>query len=265
MKLVINIISDTSGNATEQIVKQTLLQFDIEAEVKIHPFIRDEETVRSLFNYLLIYGDNQIIYHSLQDSSLNLLLSNLCESHGLSHVDILSYSIETMANKLGLDARFSYNDESVYDTESFKRFNAIDFAVKNDDGKDFRAVYNADIVVIGVSRSSKTPLSMYLAGRGYRVANIPILLDVEVPGSLYEIDPDKIFGLYMDPERLSSYRKERLKSLDLDSESAYSDIDRIREELEYADEIMEDLGCTVIDVSHRSIEETADVIIQSLK
>ena len=145
-----------------------------------------------------------------------------------------------------------------------RRLDALDFAIKYDDGADFRGIKFCDIAIIGVSRSSKTPLSMYLASKGLRVSNIPLIVDSKAPRELFEIDPRRIIGLTIDKERLKSVRDERLKSLKLSSDSIYSSKERIEAELKYADGLMKDLGCFVIDVTYRSIEETSDIIIHYL-
>ena len=129
---------------------------------------------------------------------------------------------------------------------------------------DLRGLKSCDIAIIGVSRSSKTPLSMYLASKGYRVSNIPLLVDSKAPQELFEIDPDKIFGLTIDKAVLKKIREERLKSLGLSQNSLYSSTERIAAEIDYALELMNDLGASIIDVSYRSIEETSDIIISKL-
>ena len=135
---------------------------------------------------------------------------------------------------------------------------------KYDDGKDFRSLKACDIAIIGVSRSSKTPLSIYMASKGYKVCNIPILLNTSLPDELFEIDSKKIFGLTIDKNILKSFREERLKSLGLSGKSQYSDIRAIQKELDYAKAIMEDLDCVMIDVTYKSIEETSDIIINHI-
>lgn len=147
----------------------------------------------------------------------------------------------------------------------YKRLDALDFAIKYDDGRDFKGLKYCDICIIGVSRSSKTPLSVYLASIGYKVINVPILLESRVPRELFEIDSKKIFGLTLDKNRLQKIRKERLKSINLSSNSNYSDIGHIEKELDFANELMEDLDCQIIDVTYKSIEEISEYIISSIE
>ena len=146
------------------------------------------------------------------------------------------------------------------DSQYFKRMEAIEFAVKYDDGLGI-ALGEADIVLVGVSRTSTTPLSMYLGYLGYKVANVPIVREVEPPKALFEIDRTKIVGLTIDAERLSEIRQVRARLMRL-STSAYSELVEIYEELEHAAGIHRRLGCPVVDVSELSIEETAQRVLR---
>lgn len=123
----------------------------------------------------------------------------------------------------------------------------------------------ADVVVIGVSRTSKTPLCMYLAHKYIKAANLPLVPEIEPPEELFEINPKKIVGLTIDPEVLVKIRKERLKSLGLDANAIYATEERVKKEIKYAEEVMKRLGCTVIDVTNKAVEETANVILNVLK
>lgn len=151
------------------------------------------------------------------------------------------------------------------DENYFKKVEAIEFAVKYDDGKDPRGARKADICLVGISRTSKTPLSMYLANKFYKVANIPLVPEVGVPKEVFEKDVDRVIGLICRPEKLITIREERLKSLGLSSGARYANFDRIREELEYSKKIMEEIGCIVIDVTDKAIEETAEIILEHIK
>jgi regulator of PEP synthase PpsR (kinase-PPPase family) len=133
--------------------------------------------------------------------------------------------------------------------------------VKYDDGRDATGVLLADIVLVGVSRTSKTPLSMYLAHRMLKVANVPLVPELQPPEQLFSVSSDKVIGLVIDPEKLNMIRKERLKSLGLADNALYAQIERIKKELEHAQKIMSRVGCKVIDVSNKAVEETAGVIL----
>ncbi|MDD7383431.1 MAG: pyruvate, water dikinase regulatory protein [Peptoniphilaceae bacterium] len=264
MQLAINIISDTSGYATKQIVKQTLSQFDTKYQIKIYPNVRDIESLKSLLNYLLIYEDNQIIYHSLLDRNLNIYLNDFCNKNSIERVDVLSGSIDAVSKKLNKKPNLEVSSKFLYDSEYFRQFDAVEFAIKYDDGKDFKALKLCDIALIGLSRTTKTPLSIYLASKGYKVANIPLVLESAVPKELFEVDANKIFGLTLDKDHMVKIRRERLKLLNLPEDSQYSNPVRIDEEIAYAESIMEEIGCTKIDVTGRALEESADIILSQI-
>ena len=151
------------------------------------------------------------------------------------------------------------------DANYFRRVKAIEFAVKYDDGRDPQGLKRADIVLIGISRTSKTPLSVYLAHKGLNVANIPLVPEVAPPDELFELRKNVCVGLVTTPDKLNEIRRERLKSLGLTAQANYANLDRILEELDYAEKIMKRLGCPVIDVSNKAVEETADLILAILK
>ena len=152
------------------------------------------------------------------------------------------------------------------DDKYFGRIEAIEFAVKYDDGKDQHMLHEADLVLIGISRTSKTPLSIYIANKMYlKVLNIPLVPEVEPPKELFEIPKKKIIGLTNSIEMLNKIRTERVRCIGLRNGSNYSSLSRIIEELNYAEKIMKKLGCPIIDVSQKAIEETAQVILEIMK
>ena len=207
---------------------------------------------------------SKIIFNSLDNPTHNKALRNFCTDKDLLTMDFNSYSLASIGEYLGIDLDDIDLDEDVKIVHHYKRLDALDFAIKYDDGQDFTGLKYCDICIIGVSRSSKTPLSVYLASIGYKVSNIPLLIDAKVPRELFEIDHRKIFGLTIDKHRLQKIRNERLNSINLSTDSNYSDLGRIEKELAHAREIMEDLDCKVVDVTYKSIEEISDYIISNL-
>ncbi|MDD7464608.1 MAG: pyruvate, water dikinase regulatory protein [Anaerococcus sp.] len=263
--MVINIISDTSGHATEHLVNKTIVQFDIKVKIKVYPYVDNMLALEKVLNQIKEQEQKQILYNSIQDSKMNVYIDNFCDLYQIDTINLMGFSINKISEVFGIKPKENYDKNNFFESEFFRKMNALDFAIKYDDGKDFRSLKTCDIALIGVSRSSKTPTSMYLASKGYKVSNIPILLGNNVPRELYEIDNKKIFGLDIDPNVLREYRLQRLKSLKLSTDSQYSDKKRIDEELAYAKEIMEDLDCTIIDITNKSIEETSEIIINKLK
>ncbi|HDR5011418.1 TPA: kinase/pyrophosphorylase, partial [Bacillus anthracis] len=147
----------------------------------------------------------------------------------------------------------------------FKRIEAMEFAMQYDDSKDYRGLKNADVVLIGLSRTSKTPLCMYLANKGIKAINIPLMPEVEIPAELFEVDKKKIFGLVINPLQLIEIRKRRLDKFHrMPTGIEYASDARILEEFDFADRIMRRLGCKTIDVTQRAIEDTALIIIKAL-
>ncbi len=174
--------------------------------------------------------------------------------------------LEALENVLGYPPKRESGIIRRLDENYFKKVEAVEFAVKYDDGKDPRGgVKKADICLVGISRTSKTPLSMYLAHKNYKVANVPLVPEVPPPKELFEKDKRRIIGLVANPAKLNEIRQERLKSLGLDFTANYANVDRINMELEYSKEIMDKLGCIVIDVSNKAIEETAGIVIDYMK
>ena len=146
----------------------------------------------------------------------------------------------------------------------FRRIKAMEFAVKYDDGKNPRGFLEADVVLLGVSRTSKTPLSLFLANKNLKVANLPLVPQAHIPKEIWEVDSKKIVGLTNDPEVLNGIRKKRMIAYGLNPDTAYSDIDKIKEELEFANALYQKLDCVVINVATLSIEETASLIMDAL-
>ena len=141
----------------------------------------------------------------------------------------------------------------------------MEFAVKYDDGKNPLGLLKADVVIIGVSRTSKTPLSMYLAHKQIKVANVPLVPELAPPEELFKVPPYKIIGLLIDPFKLNEIRSERLKTMGLSDTATYADMKRIDDELAYAKGIMRRLPCQIINVSNRAIEETAGIIMEYVR
>lgn len=147
----------------------------------------------------------------------------------------------------------------------FKRIEAIEYSVKYDDGKHFSDIGEADALIVGVSRTSKTPLSMYLANKGYKIANIPLVPEVSIPDSVFKQKGLQVFGLTASPQYIANIRKSRAETLGLSKASQYNNLNRIKEELSYAEEVFKKLNATVINTEYKSIEESAFYIEKFLQ
>ena len=186
-------------------------------------------------------------------------------AEGIRTVDIMGPMMEAFGHMYNAKPGMEPGLVRKLDEEYFRKIEAIEFAVKYDDGKDPRGILKADVVLIGVSRTSKTPLSMYLAHQRIKAANIPLVPEVEPSEELFNISKKKIVGLKINPEKLFGIREERLKSLGLATHANYANYERILEELDYSEKIIKRIGCPVIDVSSKAIEETANIIIDMIK
>ena len=187
-------------------------------------------------------------------------MRRLCRRGRVHYCDLLGHPIDSISRVAGVAARMEPGVRAPLDDTYFKRIEAIEFAVRYDDGVG-GGLDDADIVLVGVSRTSKTPLSIFLGYLGYKAANVPIVKGVEPPAALFEIDRAKIVGLTIDPERLAEIREVRVRSMGAPRRK-YADLEAVFEELETAQRIHRRLRCPVIDVSELSVEETAMRIIR---
>ena len=263
--LIIYVISDSVGETAQQVAKAAISQFIINDnyEIRRFPYVVDKKFLMEILNS----GKNEdaIIIYTLVDESLSTLTKEYCENEGLSNIDLMSPILSEIAKKTDRKPRREPGIIRKLDETYFKRVEAIEFAVKYDDGKDPRGVLKSDIVLVGISRTSKTPLSMYLANKNIKVANVPLVPEIPLPKELNDINPKKIIGLTNTPEKLNKIRQERLKALGLSSNANYANLERILQELDYSDAVMKKLGCPVIDVSNKAIEETAGIILDLMK
>ncbi|PWG00766.1 pyruvate, water dikinase regulatory protein [Levilactobacillus bambusae] len=257
------VISDSSGETALTVAQTALSQFpSLKVNFQRFPFI---QTTSILNGILKLAGQKQaLIFHTLVDPALSNLVITFAREHHLAEVDCLQPAMHTIQALTGeVPESVPGLVHNLTDTY-FDRIAAMEFAVAYDDGKDPAGLLKADIVILGVSRTSKTPLSLFLANRNLKVANLPLAPQTQVPKELWEVNPNRIFGLTNRPELLRKIRQERMISYGLPVESAYSDTHKIQEELDYADQIYKKIGCLVIDVSNKSIEETATIIMESL-
>lgn len=260
---VIYVISDALGETAELVCRAAAAQFNgVKTKLRKIPYVQDETHIDDILEEAV--EEQAILVYTLVLARLRNYIERRAKEMNLVTIDILGPLINALEQKTGLQPKNIPNIVHRLDEQYFRKIEAVEFAVKYDDGKDPRGVLYADVVVIGVSRTSKTPLSMYLAHKGIKTANIPLVPEVTPPRELFLIPSNKIFGLVLSPEKLNQIRSERLKTLGLGTSADYANINRIMEELEYADQIMKKLGCMVIDTTTKAVEETASIIMQKL-
>ncbi|MCM3446786.1 pyruvate, water dikinase regulatory protein [Bacillus velezensis] len=258
---IIYVVSDSVGETAELVVKASLSQFNGSADdthIRRIPYVEDIGTINEVVS--LAKADGGIICFTLVVPEMRKYLVEQAEKANVLYYDIIGPLIDKMEAAYGLTAKYEPGRVRQLDEDYFKKVEAIEFAVKYDDGRDPRGILKADIILLGVSRTSKTPLSQYLAHKRLKVANVPIVPEVDPPEELFSVDPKKCIGLKISPDKLNHIRKERLKSLGLNDKAIYANINRIKEELEYFEKIVDRIGCQVVDVSNKAVEETANII-----
>lgn len=259
--LDIYIISDSLGETGALVAKAAISQFKTQDyRIKRFPYIHKLDELKTILSEASL-KQNTVIVYTIVDETLVNYIREFTTHMGILAIDIMNPIIEALEDRLHLPASREPGIIRKLDDDYFSRVAAIEFAVKYDDGKDPEGLEKAELVLVGVSRTSKTPLSMYLANRNIKVANVPLVIEVKPPQALFEIPSTKIIGLTNAPEKLNEIRVERLKALGLERGSSYATYERILDELEYADKIMKRIGCPIIDVSNKAIEETAEVIL----
>ncbi len=264
VKTVVYIVSDSIGDTAEFVVKAVASQFNSgHVDMRRKPFVESAEQIEEVFREAR--DCNAIIAYTLVVPELRKAMEQQALNHSVCTADILGSLMGAFSRVTCQEPRLQAGRVRQMDEAYFRRVAAVEFAVKHDDGKDPRGLNKAEVVLIGISRTSKTPLSMYLAHQGIMVANLPLVPEVEPPEELFWIDPGKIIGLVIDPSQLREIRQERLKALGLDDSANYVSVERIEEELVYARRIMKKIGCTVFDVSNKAVEEVANRIIQLVK
>ena len=261
----IYIVSDSLGETAKTVAKACIYQFPNHENwnIKRHPYINNKNLLTDVLEKAK--GVNALVMYSMVNQELVDYAKSYCEDNNISYIDLLSSVIGQMAEKAGIEPIREPGVIRKMDKSYFDRIEAIEFAVKYDDGKDPRGVQKADVVLVGISRTSKTPLSMYLANKQLKVANVPLVPEVPIPKELMEVETKRIIGLTNSPDTLNRIRMERLRALGLSGAANYAKLERILEELDYSEEIMKTLKCPVINVSNKAIEETAGIIIDRFK
>ncbi|MBP8763655.1 hypothetical protein SAMN02745120_0492 [Acetoanaerobium noterae] len=263
--LSVYIISDSLGETGEQVAKAAISQFELDDyEIKRFPYVLNLKLLSEILKEAS-NESNAVLFYTLVDKEFIEYIKDFTAESGLIAVDLLSPLIAAIRESTHLEPAREPGTIRKLDEAYFKRVEAIEFAVKYDDGKDPRGLSKADVVILGISRTSKTPLSMYLANKNIKVANVPLVPESVPPKEIYEVPAKRVIGLTNSPTKLNEIREERLKALGLPKGSSYASMERILDEIDYAEKIMKKIGCPIIDVSNKAIEETAELIISILK
>ena len=261
---LIFVVSDSTGETAERVVRAALLQFpDHRVRVRLFTRVRDPELGKQVLDKAVEAG--AMVVFTLVAPEFRAQFHELAHRRGVEAVDVIGALIQKVGNYVEAQPLNVPSLTLPLSEEYFRRVEAIEFAVKSDDGKEPRNLRKAALVLVGVSRTSKTPLSTYLASRGLRVANIPLVLGVSPPKELFDVVPDRVVGLTIGIDQLLAIRKERLRQLGMPTDANYGMREHVRSELQFAFDLFKDNGWVHVDVSGRAIEETATIILELYK
>lgn len=263
--LTIYIISDSIGDTGENVVNAALAQFDVEnVDIKKIPHVRDKKYLKSIIDEASL-ETRVILFYTIVDYQLINFAKAYAKEKNLTIVDLIGPMVSIIKTRTGLEPAQEAGIIRRMDEDYFSRVEAIEFAVKYDDGQDPSGILKADLVILGISRTSKTPLSLYLANKNIKVCNIPLVPESKPPKEIFEIPARRIVGLTNSPVEIIEVRETRLKALGLPKGSSYAKMERILEELEYADRLMKNIGCPIIDMTNKAVEDTAEIILSILR
>lgn len=262
------IVSDSLGETAERVVRGAAIQFAEKSHIDIErvSHVSDTAGIDAVIARALDAGRAPaVIVYTLVQPELRGYLAARAQAAGVAHVDVLGPVLTALEGVLGVPPRLVPGLSHRLDRDYFARVEAVEFAVRYDDGKDAHGIRRADVLLLGVSRTTKTPVSLYLANHGLKVANIPLVPEVAPPEELFTVGRSKAVGLTIDPDLLVGIRRQRLKALGLGASAQYASRDRILYELSYAWDIYHRLDCPVVDVSNHAIEETASRVLEIVR
>ena len=260
-RLHLHLLSDSTGETLEMVAKAALAQFDDEDVIRhFWPMVRSLQHLDRIMEELA--ANPGLVLFTLANDDTRQRLEERCRALGLPHVAPLDAVTNLLADGLGQRVQGKVGRQYVLDEAYFARVDAIQFTIAHDDGMQWENWEQADILLAGVSRSSKTPTSIYIANRGYKVANIPLVVESPPPPLLFQLKHPMIVGLTTAPRRLVEIRRNRLLSLNENAHTSYVDEEKVEREVAFARRMFADNGWPVIDVTRRSIEETAAAIIR---
>jgi len=261
--VTIHILSDSIGETADAVARAVAAQFPRGTFV-LERLPKVESTSQLCKTVTEHCGTSCIFFYTLAVGPLHEAMQLCIRDHGVKAVDILGPGVDLLALVSGLEPKPVVGAYRVPDEAYYDRIDAMEFAIKHDDGQHPEGLLEADVVLIGVSRTSKTPLSMYLASKGFRSANVPLVPLSTPPEQLFEVDPRRVFGLITSVETLTEIRSKRMDELG-SYVPGYAERERVELELEEARAIMRRIGCLMVRTDNRAIEETAQDIIRYLK
>ncbi|MBM3579844.1 MAG: kinase/pyrophosphorylase [Alphaproteobacteria bacterium] len=257
----LHLVSDSTGETLSSVARAVLSQFEgVESRDFIWPLIRTKAQTAKVLESIA-KNPGIVLYTILHDELVEDLRIE-CHRLKVPCIPVLSHIIAEFSNYLGMAISHTVGRQHLLDSQYFSRVEAISYTITHDDGQSAWDLFEADIILIGVSRTSKSPTSVYLSCRGYKTANIPFVSMDTIPQNLNELKKPLIVGLTINPEKLLQIRQTRLSSISHESETSYIELESIKKEIAESRKLFAKLQCPVIDVTKRSVEETAARVIQ---
>ena len=264
-KYNVYLVSDSTGETLDRIFLSLKSQFaGFEYDKKEYAFVRTEQQIDKIIKECNT-SNNSLILYTIVETKLAKYISNQSEKNNVPCFGILGNLILSFSKLLNQKAIHKPSAQHVLDDDYYKRIEAIQFTMAHDDGKKVDDIKNADVILLGVSRTSKTPTSIYLANRGYKTINIPLVLDQQIPKDLITNKKICIIGLVADPERLADIRRNRVAIMKDHKLKEYTDLSFIKKELEDSKNLFKKNNWPIIDVTRKSVEETAASILKIIE
>ncbi len=256
------IVSDGTGETAYRMLKAAMVQFQEDIVITRYTNVREESQIQGITR--AARSHTTLVVYTFVSEKLRAAMERETSQHEIEGLDMLGPLMGKMADFFHKKPTAKPGLLHQVDDEYFARIDAIDYAIRHDDGRSVKDLQTADLVLVGISRTSKTPLSIYLAQEGWKVANVPLVVDIKPPGELFQMDQKRIAGLTIDAQRLAEIRRVRLRQIGV-KDSSYADMERIREELNYAHDVF---GANplwpVIDVTGKSLEEVSQEVLDKL-
>jgi len=264
-KYNVYLVSDSTGETLDRIFLSLKSQFaNFDYNKKEFAFVRTEQQINKIIKECNQIK-NPLILYTIVETKLAKYMSGQSEKNNVPCFGILGNLILSFSKLLNQKAIHKPSAQHVLDDDYYKRIEAIQFTMAHDDGKKVDDINNADVIILGVSRTSKTPTSIYLANRGYKTVNVPLVLDQKIPDGLTTNDKSCIVGLVADPERLADIRRNRVAIMNDQNLKEYTDLNFIKNEVENSKKLFKKNNWPMIDVTRRSVEETAASILKIIE
>ena len=254
------VVSDGTGDTGSAAVRAAMLQFRTPWRLRVFGDVRLPSQARRVIGMAAEAG--ALVVFSLVERAVIEALQGEAKTRSVTTVDLLGPLISKVAQRLHSEPSHQPGLLHGMGDDYFSRIEAVEFAVHHDDGANVHTLYQADIVLTGVSRTSKTPLSMYLAQRGYKTGNVPLVPTIDPPKELFELDARKVFGLLIDPQALTTIRQARLRAIRASPRTAYTDIEAVAAEIERAKRLFLRHRWRTIDITGKAVEENASRILE---